>query len=202
MSRKRGTKPWATASSGEPCREYRNPSKRRTDACKQLRLHPLTIGTKQAKRVSSPLVSSGPARKKSWKTNLALRRAGTTGALIKENQRFRSLFQPAWKTLHLKTTPVRFPLRIPAATAIAPKGKRKLLDAGALRKNCFCPILGVAYSEIRPLCTLLALVSGKRPALVQSSYRSTCAPVPNLSFIVNVGNGALSMGAATRASDT
>ena len=47
------------------------------------------------------------------------------------------------------------------------------LDAGALRENCFCPIPSVAYSEIRPLCATLALVSGKRPALVQSSSRST-----------------------------
>ncbi len=47
------------------------------------------------------------------------------------------------------------------------------LDAGALKENCFCPILGLAYSEIRPLCARLALVSGKRPALVQSSSRST-----------------------------
>ena len=70
------------------------------------------------------------------------------------------------------------------------------LDAAALRENCFCPILRVAYSEIRPLCATLALVSGKRPALVQSSSRSTCAPVPSLSFIVNLGNGALSLGAS------
>ena len=68
------------------------------------------------------------------------------------------------------------------------------LDAGALKENCFCPILGLAYSEIRPLCARLALVSGKRPALVQSSSRLTCAPVPSLSFIVNLGNGALSLG--------
>ena len=31
-------------------------------------------------------------------------------------------------------------------------------------ENCFCPIPSVAYSEIRPLCATLALVSGKRPA--------------------------------------
>jgi hypothetical protein len=76
------------------------------------------------------------------------------------------------------------------------------LNAGALRENCFCPILGVARSEIRPLCATLALVSGKRPALVQSSYRSTCAPVPSHSFIVNLGNGVFSLGVATRASDS
>ena len=70
------------------------------------------------------------------------------------------------------------------------------LDAGALRENCFCPIPYVAYSEIRPLCAALALVSGKRPALVQSSSRLTCAPVPSHSFIANLGNGALSLGAS------
>ena len=64
------------------------------------------------------------------------------------------------------------------------------LDAGALRENCFCPILGVAYSEIRPLCANLALVSGKTPASFQNSSRSTCVPVPNLSFIVNLGTRA------------
>ena len=64
------------------------------------------------------------------------------------------------------------------------------------RHDFFSLILGVAYSEIRPLCATLALVSGKRPALVQSSSRSSCAPVPNLSFIVNLGNGAFSLGAS------
>jgi len=57
----------------------------------------------------------------------------------------------------------------------------------------------VAYSEIRPLCASLALVSGKTPALVQSSYRSLCAPVPSHGFIVNLGNGAFSLGVATLA---
>ena len=75
------------------------------------------------------------------------------------------------------------------------------INAGALRENCFCPIPCVAYSEIRPLCAILALVSGKRPALVQSSSRSTCAPVPGLSFIVDLGDGALSLGVATLAPD-
>ena len=55
----------------------------------------------------------------------------------------------------------------------APRHDFFSLDAGALRENCFCPIPSVAYSEIRPLCATLALVSGKRPALVQSSSRST-----------------------------
>jgi hypothetical protein len=76
------------------------------------------------------------------------------------------------------------------------------LDAGALSENCFSPIRQVASSEIQRLCASLALVSGKRPALVQSSSRSTCAPVPSLSFIVNLGNGALSLGVATLAPDT
>ena len=55
----------------------------------------------------------------------------------------------------------------------APRHDFFSLDAGALRENCFCPIPSVAYSEIRPLCATLVLVSGKRPALVQSSSRST-----------------------------
>ncbi len=43
----------------------------------------------------------------------------------------------------------------------APRHEFFSLDAGALRENCFCPIPSVAYSEIRPLCATLALVSGK-----------------------------------------
>jgi hypothetical protein len=76
------------------------------------------------------------------------------------------------------------------------------LDAVALRENCFCPIPSVVYSEILPLCVGLALVSGKRLALVRSSCHSACAPVPSLSFIVNLGNGALSLGVATLAPET
>jgi hypothetical protein len=41
----------------------------------------------------------------------------------------------------------------------------------------------------------------KERALVQSSSLSICAPVQGPSFIVNLGNGALSMGVATLAPD-
>ena len=61
------------------------------------------------------------------------------------------------------------------------------LDAGALREDCSHPIRRVVSSEILPLSASLALVSGKRPALVQSSTCSTCAPAQSLSFIVNFG---------------
>ena len=44
------------------------------------------------------------------------------------------------------------------------------LDAGALRKNRFGPILCVAYSEIRPLCARLSFVFGK------SQEVTSCAP--------------------------
>ena len=94
------------------------------------------------------------------------------------------------------------PERIRNCLLFSPRHIFFSLDAGALRENCRCPIPAVAYSEIRSLCAILALVSGKRPALVQCSYRSTCAPVPSHSFIANLGNGAFSLGVATRASDS
>ena len=69
-------------------------------------------------------------------------------------------------------------------------------------ENCFCPIPSVASSEIRSLCASLSLVSGKRPALVQSSSRSTYALVPSHSFIVNLGSGHYRSGQRFQTSDT
>ena len=60
----------------------------------------------------------------------------------------------------------------------------------------------VAYSEIRPLCATLALVSGKRPLWFKARPVQITHRFPSHSFNVNLRDGAFSLGVATRASDS